>query len=242
MKSRIEERREMVHKHIRRRGVTDRRVLDAMIAVPREVFVPQDLSEYAYADAPLPIQEGQTISQPFIVALMVEALKLQGSERVLEVGTGSGYAAAVLGQVATDVFSVERHGTLADLAASRLESLGYTNVHVRHADGTQGWIEKAPFDAIVVAAGGPDVPEALLTQLAPGGRLVIPVGVTPQEQVLVRVVKDPQRGFVQEDLGKVRFVPLIGEQGWRGTVAGDETPGPIVAQRKDSSSAPQATS
>jgi protein-L-isoaspartate(D-aspartate) O-methyltransferase len=206
-------RQEMVNRQIAARGVRDPRVLEAMRAVPREAFVPERLAEFAYDDTPLPIAEEQTISQPFVVALMAEALELRPGDRVLEIGAGSGYAAAVLGKAAGEVWAVERHGTLAAEAQERLARLGFGNVHVVQGDGTLGLAEHAPFDAIVVAAGGPEVPQALLDQLAPGGRLVIPVGKDPREQSLLRVRRTEQ-GFVHEDLGGVRFVPLIGKQGW----------------------------
>src|SRR3979411_1291260 len=170
------ERNRMVDVQIARRGVRDRDVLDAMRRVPREAFVESGFEEFAYEDAPLPIGEGQTISQPYIVALMIEAAELKPGDRVLEVGTGSGYAAAVVSQIAARVYAIERHAELVDAAKRRLEKLGYTNVELRVGDGTRGWPEAAPFDAILVAAGGPEVPAALKEQLALGGRLVIPVG------------------------------------------------------------------
>jgi len=212
-------RQDMVDTQIARRGVRDRWVLDALRSVPRERFVPERLAEFAYEDTPLPIANEQTISQPYVVGLMAEALELKPRDRVLEIGAGSGYAAAVLGRVAGEVWAVERHESLAREAAERLASLGYGNVHVVWGDGTLGWPEHAPYDAIVVAAGGPEVPPALLEQLAPGGRLVIPVGPDPRTQSLVRV-RRTEPGIVREDLGAVRFVPLIGEQGW-----GEETAG-----------------
>jgi protein-L-isoaspartate(D-aspartate) O-methyltransferase len=210
------EREKMVRCQIGARGVRDPAVLEAMRSVPREAFLPPELEEFAYHDAPLPIESGQTISQPYIVALMTEALKLRPNERVLEIGTGSGYAAAVLGRVAREVYSVERHEELATLASRRLRELGFANVHVLHGDGTLGWPEHAPFDAIVVAAGGPKVPRSLLEQLAVGGRLVIPVGEARDLQTLLRVTRTPDGRFVEEDLGGVRFVPLIGAEGWEG--------------------------
>ncbi|HKV08141.1 MAG TPA: protein-L-isoaspartate(D-aspartate) O-methyltransferase [Thermoanaerobaculia bacterium] len=206
-------RQEMVSSQIARRGVRDRWVLDALRTVPRERFVPERLAEFAYEDTPLPIANEQTISQPYVVALMAEALELTPRDRVLEIGAGSGYAAAVLGRIAREVWAVERHESLACEAAERLAALGYGNVHVVWGDGTLGWPEHAPYDAIVVAAGGPEVPPALLDQLAPGGRLVIPVGPDPRTQSLL-CVRHTEQGVVREDLGAVRFVPLIGEQGW----------------------------
>lgn len=210
----MDARDQMVHRQLAARGIAEPRILEAFRAVPREAFVPDDLAEFAYEDAPLPIGDGQTISQPYIVALMAEALGLTGSERVLEIGTGSGYAAAILSRLAQDVYTIERLASLADLAKGRLERLGYRNTHVLCGDGTLGWAEHAPYDAIVVAAGGPEVPHALLTQLALGGRLVMPVGEDPSSQVLVRVVREDDLRFRQEPIAEVRFVPLIGEQGW----------------------------
>jgi len=204
----------MVRRHLAARGIRDRAVLEAMRTVPREAFLPPELAEFAYEDAPLPIAQGQTISQPYIVALMTEALALKPGDRALEIGTGSGYAAAVLGRVAREVYTVERHGELAETAAARLRALGFDNVHVLHGDGTLGWAEHAPYDAIVVAAGGPEVPEALLTQLAPGGRLVIPIGEDRTLQELVRITRELDGTLRRESLGDVRFVPLIGAQGW----------------------------
>lgn len=208
-------RREMVLRQIAQRGVRDQRVLDAMSTVPREAFIPERLAELAYDDTALPIEEEQTISQPYIVALMAEALEIAPGQRVLEVGAGSGYAAAVLSRVADEVYAIERHARLAELARERMRRLGYGNVHVQHGDGTLGWPEHAPFDAIAVAAGGPDVPTALKQQLAVGGRLVIPVGTDPRLQELVRIRRVGRDRFEQESLGGVRFVPLVGAQGWK---------------------------
>jgi protein-L-isoaspartate(D-aspartate) O-methyltransferase len=213
-------RRDMVQRQIAGRGVRDRRVLDALLAVPREVFVPERLHEFAYDDTALPIEEEQTISQPYIVALMAEALEIGPDDRVLEVGAGSGYAAAVLSRIAREVYAIERHAALAELARERMRRLGYTNVHIIHGDGTLGWPEHAPYDAIAVAAGGPDVPPALRSQLATGGRLVIPIGTDPRLQELVRVRRTGPDEFKRESLGAVRFVPLVGAQGWR-TKEGD---------------------
>jgi protein-L-isoaspartate(D-aspartate) O-methyltransferase len=207
-------REHMVQAHVAARGIRNPAVLAAMRTVPREVFLPAELAEFAYADHPLPIAEGQTISQPYIVALMTAALELGPNDRVLEIGTGSGYAAAVLGHVAREVYTVERHGPLAEAASARLRELGSHNVHVHHGDGTLGWPEHAPYDAIVVTAGGPDVPKALVAQLAVGGRLVIPVGEDKALQTLVRLTKEADGRVRREDLGDVRFVPLIGAQGW----------------------------
>jgi len=213
-------RKQMIDYQLAARGLHDRFVLDAINAVPREEFVPTDLVEFAYSDSPLPIAASQTISQPYIVALMTAALELHPHERVLEVGTGSGYAAAVLAEIAADVYTIERHKILADTARRRLEQLGYRNVQVLFGDGTLGWPEHAPFDAIVVAAGGPEVPETLKEQLAIGGRLVIPVGSSLHTQKLLRVRRISENEYQEEDLGSVRFVPLIGAAGWEDEAAG----------------------
>jgi protein-L-isoaspartate(D-aspartate) O-methyltransferase len=205
----------MVERHIFARGVRSPRVLDAMRKVPREAFLPHALHEFAYEDSPLPIAAEQTISQPYIVALMADALALEGGEKVLEIGTGSGYAAAVLAEIAGEVYTVERIGQLADKAAAVLTSLGCHNIHVLHGDGTRGWPDHAPYDAIVVAAGGPKVPEALRTQLKVGGRLVIPVGSDLRAQELVRISRVSQDEYKREDLADVNFVPLLGQEGWK---------------------------
>jgi protein-L-isoaspartate(D-aspartate) O-methyltransferase len=205
----------MVRSQIAARGIRDPTVLAAFRAVPREAFLPPELHEFAYQDSPLPIEQGQTISQPYIVALMAAALRLAPGDRVLEIGTGSGYAAAILAQIARRVYTIERHAELAELAASRLAQLGLRHVEVRCGDGSLGWPEHAPYDAIVVAAGGPHVPRALLEQLAPGGRLVMPVGEGRELQKLVRVTRERDGTFASEDLEDVRFVPLIGAQGWQ---------------------------
>ena len=210
----ISERDRMVAGQIAARGVEDPLVLDAMRAVPREDFVPADLAEYAYEDGPLPIGHGQTISQPYIVAVMTEAARVRPGDRVLEIGTGSGYGAAVLSEIAGEVYTVERIEGLADSARDRLAALGYGNVHVRCGDGTLGWAEHAPYDAIIVTAGGPTVPPALLAQLKPGGRLVMPLGSEPRAQRLIRSTRTGPETYTQDDLEWVAFVPLIGEQGW----------------------------
>jgi len=224
MNEHSEARQRMVERHLVARGVRDEAVLAAMRTVPREAFIAGELAEFAYEDAPLPIEAGQTISQPFIVAAMTAALELSPRARVLEIGTGSGYAAAVLSRVAAEVYSVERHEELALAAERRLRALGYANVHVRHGDGTLGWAEHAPYDAIVVAAGGPDVPEPLLEQLAIGGTLVIPIGPTPRTQELLRVRRTADEAFTREELGPVRFVPLVGAMGWGDDAATVATP------------------
>ncbi len=210
------QRNEMVERQIAARGVRDPLVLAAMRRVPREAFVPEDLREFAYYDTPLPIDAGQTISQPYMVAYMTEALELSGGEKVLEIGTGSGYAAAVLSEIAAEVYTIERIGLLADESAEVLRSQGYDNVYVRHGDGTLGWPEEAPFDGIIVTAGGPTVPETLKLQLKTGGRLVIPVGDQEQMQELVRVTRVSRDEYRTENIAGVRFVPLIGEEGWDG--------------------------
>jgi protein-L-isoaspartate(D-aspartate) O-methyltransferase len=199
----LEHNRETFVDHLKRQGIRDPAVLRAMGAVPREEFVGVHLREFAYDDSPLPIEEGQTISQPYIVALMTEALRLSAEDRVLEVGTGSGYAAAVLAEIAREVYSVERHRSLAHQAAQRLARLGYRNVEVLCGDGTLGWPEHAPYDAIVVAAAGPDAPRALIEQLAIGGRLVIPTGPTTRAQNLLRVTRVAEDLVEIEELGAV---------------------------------------
>ena len=213
-------RRQMVDEQVRARGVRSERVLAAMRSIPRERFLPAALREFAYEDSPLPIAGGQTISQPYIVAFMAEALNLTGSEKVLEIGAGSGYAAAVLGRLAKEVLTIEYVAELAAGAEAVLADLGVDNVRVRHGDGSRGWPDEAPFDAIVVAAGAPAVPESLKAQLAVGGRLVVPVGPNQRVQELVRVTRVAQDRWVSEDLADVRFVPLVGAEGWQ--------PGPEV--------------
>jgi protein-L-isoaspartate(D-aspartate) O-methyltransferase len=205
----------MVRLQVAARGVRDARVLEAMRRVPRDRFVPAAHRAEAWADRPLPIGRGQTVSQPYMVALMCEALGLRGRERVLEVGTGSGYQAAVLGELAAEVFTVERIPELADEAARALEALGCGNVTVVTGDGCRGLPERAPFDAIVVAAAAPGVPAALRVQLADGGILVVPVGSTAAVQVLTMVRRTGDRFLVEEGAG-CRFVPLIGEGAFAG--------------------------
>lgn len=207
-------RNRMVDRQLVGRGITDPQVLAAMRKVPRHLFVAAALAEMAYDDRPLPIGNRQTISQPYMVALMAEALALEGGEKVLEIGTGSGYSAAVVAEIASEVYTIERLAPLADKANDTLKTLGYENVHVRCADGTLGWPEAAPFDAIVVTAGAPSVPDTLKQQLKTGGRLVIPVESDYGLQTLVRETRRSEDKFDVEDLGGVRFVPLIGEEGW----------------------------
>lgn len=208
------QRERMVQEQIYGRGVRDGRVLEAMRSVKRELFVPEEMRPHAYEDRPLPIAAGQTISQPYIVAFMVEALELEGGEKVLEIGAGSGYAAAVLAGIAGEVWAIERIGELAEIAAGNLKKAGVENVHVIHADGTKGWPEAAPYDAILVSAGSPAIPQSLKDQLKVGGRLVVPVGKHPIAQELIRLTRRADGGFDREDLADVRFVPLIGREGW----------------------------
>jgi protein-L-isoaspartate(D-aspartate) O-methyltransferase len=197
------------------RGISDPAVLEAMGTVPREKFVPVDRRHLAYADRPLSIGAGQTVSQPYIVAYMIEALQLKGGEKVLEIGAGSGYAAAVLAEIAAHVFTIERIGELAQLAKDNLADAGVNRVTVRHADGTDGWPEEAPFDAILVSAGAPKVPDTLRHQLKTGGRMVVPVGEDPTDQELIRITRTGEEAFDRTHLTYVRFVPLIGHEGWK---------------------------
>jgi protein-L-isoaspartate(D-aspartate) O-methyltransferase len=199
----------MIERQLRVRGITDERVLQAMATVPREQFVPRELAEFAYADSALPIDEGQTISQPFIVAQMAQALELGPGDIALDVGTGSAYAAAVLSRIVDRVYSIERRASLVKAAAKRLNQLAYNNVHLRHGDGTQGWPEHAPYDGIQVAAAGEDVPGPLKEQLAIGGHLVIPVGKSGRIQDLLRLTKRGPEDFEEQEMGAVRFVPLV---------------------------------
>ena len=217
------ERERMVQRQIARRGIEGRRLLDAFRAVPREEFVPEKVREFAYEDGPLPIEADQTISQPYIVALMIEAAEVAPGDRVLEIGAGSGYAAAVMGRIAEAVIAVERHHELAELARARMARLGYDNVRIVEGDGTGGLPEEAPFEAILCAASGSHVPEILIGQLAIGGTLVMPIGEPNAVQNLVKVTRRGDEDFHEEDLGPVRFVPLIGAHGWadpRGAAAG----------------------
>ncbi len=209
-----ERREQMVRQQIEGRGITDRAVLAAMRAVPREAFVLPSYRHQAYEDTPLPIPARQTISQPYIVGYMIAVLELRPDDRVLEIGAGSGYAAAVLSRIVREVYTVERHRKLADYARERLAQLGYDNVRVRHGDGTQGWPEHAPYDGIIVAAGGPAVPDSLTAQLAAGGRLVMPVGRSREQQHLILVTRTDEATYRDERLVPVAFVPLIGDEGW----------------------------
>lgn len=206
----------MVETQIKARGVKDIRVLKTMETIPRHFFIDEGLMEQAYYDSPLPIDAHQTISQPYIVALMTEALELKKKDRVLEIGTGSGYQTAILASLADRVFSVERIASLATNARKILDKLNFYNVAIRVGDGSYGWKEEAPFDAIIVTAAAPDIPQYLVEQLAAGGRMVIPVGDRDVQTLykLTRPVENPQE-IIREDLGGCRFVSLIGESGWK---------------------------
>ena len=208
-------RRRMVEQQVKGRGVHDPLVLEAMLQVPRHLFVEEALQSQAYSDFPLPIGEKQTISQPFMVGYMTAALQLKGGEKVLEIGTGSGYQAAVLARIAGKVYTVERIVPLARRARKILDQIGANNVNIKVSDGTIGWEEVAPFDAIMVTAGGPIIPETYLQQLAPGGRLVIPVG-DRGSQILKRVTFRGPGMYPEESLLECRFVPLLGQHGWPG--------------------------
>jgi protein-L-isoaspartate(D-aspartate) O-methyltransferase len=209
----LRQREEMVRHQIEARGIADPRVLAAMRKVPRHLFVSEALMDQAYGDYPLPIGEQQTISQPFIVAEMTAALELESGDRVLEIGTGSGYQAAVLAEIAFRVYTVERIHALLRKARKVFDRLQYHNIVTRYADGTTGWSDESPFDAIIVTAGAPQVPDILLRQLAVGGRMVIPVG-SLHTQKMIRIVKEPE-GVRQNNLGGCRFVKLLGVGGWR---------------------------
>ncbi len=204
---------EMIEKQLRRRGISDADVLAAMAAVPRHEFVPAELCSRAYEDVPLPIGGGQTISQPYIVAAMTAALRLQPGDRVLEIGTGCGYQAAVLSRLAKEVFTIERRAELASSASAKLARLGYSNAHVHCGDGTLGLPELAPFDAILVAAAAPAVPKPLLAQLAEGGRMILPVGDSEHQEL--QLVEKHGEAFPTKILEGCRFVPLVGYHGWR---------------------------
>jgi protein-L-isoaspartate(D-aspartate) O-methyltransferase len=210
------EREAMVERQLRRRGITEPDILDAFRAVPREAFVSDRHAHLAYGDHPLPIEANQTISQPYIVALMIQAAAIKAGDMVLEVGSGSGYAAAVISRIAAKVIGIERQHSLAEIGRERLARLGYDNIEIVEGDGTRGCPAEAPFDAILAAASGSHVPEALIAQLAPNGRLVMPIGERGWVQELVKVTKQEDGGLRQENLGGVRFVPLIGAEGWSG--------------------------
>jgi protein-L-isoaspartate(D-aspartate) O-methyltransferase len=206
-------RERMVETQIAARGVHDERVLEAMRKVPRHLFLDEALRDQAYSDHPLPIAENQTISQPYIVGLMTESLELNGSEKVLEIGTGSGYQSAILAELADRVFSIERYPELAYRANSILQKLGYGNIIVRVGDGSLGWPDDAPFDGIIVTAGTPQIPQPLIDQLKMGGRLVVPVGDRLGQDLML--VKRVAEGIKKTNLGGVRFVNLVGKWGWK---------------------------
>lgn len=208
-------RKKMVESQILSRNIKDRRLIDAMQKVPRHIFVEEAMAAQAYNDKPLPIGEKQTISQPYIVALMTELLELTGKEKVLEIGTGSGYQAAILASLADRVYTIERIRSLIPRARKALDSLGFFNVNIKIADGSTGWKEEAPFDAIMVTAGAPEIPDDLIEQLAMGGKLVIPVG-DMFDQTLVRITKREDGSVLREDFIDCRFVKLIGRFGWEG--------------------------
>jgi protein-L-isoaspartate(D-aspartate) O-methyltransferase len=208
------ERDAMIERQIASRGIRQPAILEAFRAVPREEFLSKEYADLAYGDHPLPIEAGQTISQPYIVALMIEAAEIKAGDRVLEVGAGSGYAAAVMSRIAGEVVAIERQPDLVKVAQERMSRLGYDNVRIVEGDGTRGWEPEAPYDAIVAAASGSHVPKPWLDQLADGGRIVTPVGEPNWIQKLIKVTKAPRGNLITEDLGGVRFVPLIGEEGW----------------------------
>jgi len=208
------EREAMIRRQIESRGIHDPKIIEAFRSVPREEFLSKEYADLAYGDHPLPIEAGQTISQPYIVALMIQAAEIRPGDRVLEVGAGSGYAAAIMSRIAGEVIAIERQGELVKVAAERMRRLDYDNVRIVEADGTRGWEPDAPYDAIVAAASGSHVPKSWIGQLADGGRIVMPVGEPGWIQKLVKVTKGPAGQLITEDLGGVRFVPLIGEEGW----------------------------
>jgi protein-L-isoaspartate(D-aspartate) O-methyltransferase len=210
------EREAMVERQLRRRGIADTHILEAFGEVPREAFVGEQYAHLAYGDHPLPIASGQTISQPYVVALMIQAAGVAAGDNVLEVGAGSGYAAAVISRIAARVVGIERLHDLVEATRERLQRLGYDNAEIVEGDGTTGWTDAAPYEAILVAASGSHVPHSLVDQLKPGGRLVMPVGGGPSGQRLVKVIKRDDGSIQQANLGAVRFVPLIGEEGWDG--------------------------
>jgi protein-L-isoaspartate(D-aspartate) O-methyltransferase len=209
------EREAMVERQLRRRGITEAEILDAFRAVPREQFISEDYAHLAYGDHPLPIEANQTISQPYIVALTIQAAAIRPGDKVLEVGAGSGYAAAVISRIAGQVIGIERQHDLVEVARERMRRLGYDNVAIIEGDGTKGCSQEAPFDAIVAAASGSHVPQPFIDQLKDGGRIVMPVGEPGWAQELIKVTKRPGGKLIRENLGGVRFVPLIGEEGWK---------------------------
>lgn len=209
------EREAMVQRQLKSRGITQPHILEAFLAVPREAFISPEYAHLAYGDHPLPIEAGQTISQPYIVALMIQAAGIKTGEKVLEVGAGSGYAAAVISRIAARVVAIERQHDLVEVARERLKRLGYDNVAIVEGDGTKGYPEEAPFDAILAAASGSHVPPPFIDQLTDGGCVVMPVGSPGWVQELIKVTKGPGGKLISENLGGVRFVPLIGEEGWK---------------------------
>jgi protein-L-isoaspartate(D-aspartate) O-methyltransferase len=208
------ERDAMIERQIEARGIHEPTILEAFRSVPREEFLSKDYADLAYGDHPLPIEAGQTISQPYIVALMIQAAEMKAGDTVLEVGAGSGYAAAIMSRIAGRVTAVERQPDLVKVAQERMQRLGFDNVRIVQGDGTRGWEPEAPYDAILAAASGSHIPPAWIDQLADGGRIVMPVGEPTFIQKLIKVTKGPAGKLITEDLGGVRFVPLIGEEGW----------------------------
>ena len=220
------DRERMVEFQIAGRGIKDPHVLAAFRTVPREMFVPEGMQDLAYEDGPLPIGEGQTTSQPYVVALMIEAAGIRPGDRVLEIGAGSGYASAVMSRIAAEVYAIERLPSLSEQAQQRFDRLHYDNIHLRTGDGTKGWPEAAPFNAILVAASGPEVPSALKEQLAIGGRLIMPVSMRLWRQSLRKITRISETKYEDENLGAVAFVPLIGEHGWKASIPdGTNNPG-----------------
>ncbi|HEX5237760.1 MAG TPA: protein-L-isoaspartate(D-aspartate) O-methyltransferase [Sphingomicrobium sp.] len=211
----VREREAMVERQLRRRGITDQRILDAFLEVPREAFLSRDYAHLAYGDHPLPIEANQTISQPYIVALMIEAADIGSGDKVLEVGSGSGYAASVISRIAGKVIGIERQHELVEVSRERLKRFGFDNVEIIEGDGTKGCPDEAPFEAILAAASGRHVPQPLIDQLADAGRIVMPVGSPGWPQELVKVTKRADGSVERQNLGGVRFVPLIGEEGWK---------------------------
>jgi protein-L-isoaspartate(D-aspartate) O-methyltransferase len=209
------EREAMVERQLKRRGITEEQILNAFREVPREAFIASNNVHLSYGDHPLPIEAGQTISQPYIVALMIQAADIKAGDVVLEVGAGSGYAAAVISRIADKVVGIERQHELVEIARERLAKLGYENVEIVEGDGTKGWSDAAPYDAILAAASGSHVPRPLVEQLAAGGTIVMPIGDPGWVQQLIKIRKKADGVLEQQDLGGVRFVPLIGEEGWK---------------------------
>lgn len=210
-----QKREQMVKDQIESRGIRNQRLLAALKKVPRHTFVGPEYEELAYEDGPLPTEEGQTISQPYIVALMLELARLKPTDKVLEIGTGSGFSTCILAEIVNEVFTIEAISPLAEKAAKRFKHLGYKNIHAKTGDGSLGWSEHSPFDAIIVTAGAPEAPEPLKNQLRIGGRMVIPIGDQRTQQTLIVVERVNQETYKQTSEGSVLFVPLVGKQGWR---------------------------